>query len=57
MARIIEMTDRVLSDINNEGLRKNVKEEVQEFCSGFPLYPEILAGAGPRPEAPAEAVA
>lgn len=57
MRRIVELLDRVLSDIGNENVQKTVKEEVREFCSAFPLYPEILDNAGPRPETPAEAVA
>ncbi|MEO5929448.1 MAG: serine hydroxymethyltransferase [Candidatus Kapaibacterium sp.] len=57
MERIADMIDRVLGDIGNDGLQKSVKEEVREFCSGFPLYPEILRSAGERPEIPAEAVA
>ncbi|MDB5033030.1 MAG: Glycine hydroxymethyltransferase [Chlorobi bacterium] len=57
MERIAGMIDRVLGDIGNEELQKSVKEEVREFCSGFPLYPEILRSAGERPEIPAEAVA
>ena len=57
MGRIADMVDRVLSDVKDEALQKNVKEEVREFCSGFPLYPEIFAEAGPRPELPAEAAA
>jgi glycine hydroxymethyltransferase len=57
MRRIAGLIDRVLSDIENESVRKSVKEEVQEFCSGYPLYPEMLRGIGPRPEIPAEATA
>jgi glycine hydroxymethyltransferase len=57
MERIAGMIDRVLGDIGNEELQKSVKEEVREFCAGFPLYPEILRSAGERPEIPAEAVA
>jgi glycine hydroxymethyltransferase len=57
MERIADLIDRVLGDIGNDGLQKSVKEEVREFCSGFPLYPEILRSAGERPEIPAEAVA
>jgi len=57
MARIAGLIDRVLSDINNEETQKSVKEEVREFCSGYPLYPELLAGAGERPETPAEVAA
>ncbi|MEP7218697.1 MAG: serine hydroxymethyltransferase [Bacteroidota bacterium] len=57
MERMADMIDRVLEDIGNDGLQKSVKEEVREFCSGFPLYPEILQSAGERPEIPAETVA
>ncbi len=56
MEQIAGMLDRVLSDIGNEALQKSVQQDVQEFCSAFPLYPEILSNAGPRPETPAEAV-
>jgi glycine hydroxymethyltransferase len=57
MKRIAELIDKVLADVGNEEIQKSVKEEVREFCSGYPLYPEMLAGIGPRPELPAEAVA
>jgi glycine hydroxymethyltransferase len=57
MERIAGLIHRVLSDINNEGVQKAVKDEVREFCSAFPLYPEQMASAGARPELPAEAVA
>jgi len=57
MRRIAELIDAVLSDIGNEDLQKRVKNEVRDFCSGYPLYPEILQGIGPRPELPAETAA
>ncbi len=57
MRRIAELIDAVLSDIGNEDLQKRVKNEVRDFCSGYPLYPEILQGIGPRPELPTETAA
>jgi glycine hydroxymethyltransferase len=50
MLQIVEFIDRVLRDIKDESVQKNVREEVQEFCSDYPLYPSRLASAGARPE-------
>jgi len=57
MRRIADLLDRVLSDVGNEALQKSVSDEVREFCAGFPLYPELLAGAGARPASPVETAA
>ncbi|MGQ9630702.1 MAG: serine hydroxymethyltransferase [bacterium] len=38
MERIAGMIDRVLSDISNEDIIGDVREEVQELCSKFPIY-------------------
>lgn len=42
MRTIVELIDRVLSNIQDEARGKQIKEEVREFCSGWPLYPELL---------------
>lgn len=56
MTTIVEFVDRVLSDVNNESVQKSVKDEVQEFCAGWPLYPEQIASVGERPEIPTPVV-
>ncbi len=50
---IAEFIDRVLCNPDDQALHRSVADEVQEFCSRFPLYPEILAELGERPEIPA----
>ncbi len=45
MARIVELIDRVLSNIDDAETEKTVKDEVREFCNGWPLYPELLQEA------------
>ncbi|HVZ41813.1 MAG TPA: serine hydroxymethyltransferase [Candidatus Kapabacteria bacterium] len=55
MERIAGLIDRVLSNSTDAAILTSVKNEVQEFCSGFPLYPEILAGVGSRPAEPVAA--
>jgi glycine hydroxymethyltransferase len=57
MTRIADFINQVLSDHKNEAVQKKVKEEVQEFCNAFPLYPEQRAEVGDRPELPAETTA
>ena len=42
MERIAEWIDRVLSDIENETLQREVAEEVREFCKGYPTRPVVL---------------
>ncbi len=37
MREIAEMISRLLSDIDNEKIRLNVKKEVEDICSQFPL--------------------
>ncbi len=41
MRQIAEFIDRVLSDVENEALQKQVRAEVKEFCGKFPLYQNI----------------
>jgi len=50
MKTIVEFIDRVLSDIDNEATQKVVKGEVREFCSRWPLYPDLLTQIGPPTE-------
>ncbi len=57
MKQIAEFIDRILSDVENEDLQRAVTGEVQEFCSGFPLYPDLVEHVGARPELPEEATA
>jgi glycine hydroxymethyltransferase len=57
MQRIVEFIDRVLSDVSNESVQKQVTEEVREFCSAYPLYQTRLADAGSRPELPVDIAA
>lgn len=52
MERIAELIDRVVTDSTNADLLARVKEEVHEFCGGFPLYPEQMSAAGERPGEP-----
>jgi len=41
MKIIAELIHRVLSNINNEDVIKQVSEEVKILCSKFPLYPDL----------------
>lgn len=41
MVLIAEFIARVLEQIGNRGLHKNIQKEVREFCQGFPLFPII----------------
>ena len=54
MVQIAEFIDRVLSDHKNTDLLKQVENEVHEFCSSFPLYPELQESVGERPLFPEE---
>jgi glycine hydroxymethyltransferase len=38
MIKIVEMIDRVLSNIDNEGVILEVKKEVNNWMSGYPLF-------------------
>lgn len=42
MEPIVEMIDRVLSDIENEKQIKEVKDQVRQYMRQFPLYPELV---------------
>jgi glycine hydroxymethyltransferase len=55
MEQIAAFIDRVLMNVDNQELQRTVSNEVQEFCGQFPLYPDLQALAGPRPELPTEA--
>ncbi|ODS36506.1 serine hydroxymethyltransferase [Candidatus Altiarchaeales archaeon WOR_SM1_SCG] len=41
MKQIADMITRVLSDINNEKVHEEVRKEVKELCSGFPVYADM----------------
>ncbi|MBI4722690.1 MAG: serine hydroxymethyltransferase [Candidatus Stahlbacteria bacterium] len=41
MKKICTLMDKVLTNIQSEQIIKNVKEEVNELCNAFPLYPEL----------------
>ena len=41
MLAIVELIDRVVSDIENEATIEQVKSEVQSLCNSFPLYGEL----------------
>jgi len=40
---VVEMIDRVLSDIDNEDMQRNVRLEVLDLCRSFPLYDFVTA--------------
>ena len=40
---VVELMDRILSDMGNEHVRRHVKEEVRALCSRFPLYDFAVA--------------
>jgi glycine hydroxymethyltransferase len=40
MKKIARLIDRVLTNMGNEGIYKEVKGEVRELCESFPLYEE-----------------
>jgi glycine hydroxymethyltransferase len=41
MRRIVALIDRVLMNIDDESVRQEVKTEVKQLCSEFPLYREL----------------
>jgi len=41
MPQIVDWLDRVLMSPDDEKVVKSVKDEVNEFMTGFPLYPEL----------------
>ena len=41
MTIIADLINRVLSDIESDTTIKEVKNQVQELCHGFPLYKNI----------------
>lgn len=43
MRLIARMIAHVLKDIANEGRILEIRKEVQDLCSRFPLYPERIA--------------
>jgi glycine hydroxymethyltransferase len=57
METIANFIDRILMNIDNTGLQASVESEVREFCSAFPLYPDLTNGVGVRPELPGAPVA
>ena len=42
-AWVVELMDRILSDMGNEDVRRHVQEEVRALCSRFPLYDFAVA--------------
>ncbi len=40
MVRVARLIDRVLSNIDNESVYEDVRNEVKELCESFPLYKE-----------------
>ena len=40
--QIGELISKVLSDYNNESLLSACKKEVNDLCSRFPIYPNLL---------------
>jgi glycine hydroxymethyltransferase len=41
MEKVVEMVNRVLMNIDDEGKIGTVKKEVKEFMRQFPLYEEL----------------
>ena len=41
MAQIAEWIDRVLSNVSDQSLQKQVAREVKAFCANYPIRPEI----------------
>ena len=41
MQTVVDLMDKVLMNINDEGTVKSVSDEVKEFMQQFPLYPEL----------------
>ena len=42
-AWVVELMDRILSDMGNEDVQRHVQEEVRALCSRFPLYDFAVA--------------
>ena len=57
METIAGFIDQVLMNISSTELQSTVEREVGEFCSAFPLYPDMKAAIGARPELPVAPVA
>jgi glycine hydroxymethyltransferase len=57
METFANFIDRILMNIDNTGLQASVESEVREFCSAFPLYPDLTNRVGVRPELPGAPVA
>lgn len=57
MKQIAAFINTVISDHKNEDVLKQVKKDVHEFCNAFPLYPELIHEAGPRPTLSTEEIA
>lgn len=41
MMQIVEFIDKVLSQIDTDGIHTIVKHEVKDYCQNFPLYPDL----------------
>ena len=41
MVKVVELIDRIITNIEDEAIIKNVKSEVQSLCSSFPIYSEL----------------
>jgi len=42
MIKIASLIDKVISNIDNDDIINNVKNDVQELCSKFDLYPNLV---------------
>ncbi|PIP12361.1 MAG: hypothetical protein COX49_06050 [bacterium (Candidatus Stahlbacteria) CG23_combo_of_CG06-09_8_20_14_all_40_9] len=38
MRRIVRFIDKVLMNIDNEGIYEEIRKEVSDLCSSFPIY-------------------
>ena len=38
---VVELIDRILTNLNNESVIENVRQEVRELCRRFPLYDSV----------------
>ncbi len=41
MEKIAELIDKIVKNLGNDKIYKEVEKEVMSLCSGFPLYPEL----------------
>ena len=41
MVKVVELIDKIITNIEDEAIIKNVKSEVQSLCSSFPIYSEL----------------